>query len=57
MWDVPRLVALVAQGTLPVERVVTSEIDIHDAVKRGFEPLVAGGSGEVKVLIDVAGRR
>lgn len=54
VWDFPRLVALVSSGHLPVERVVTATVRLHDAVEQGFDLLTSGGNGQVKVLIEVA---
>lgn len=51
--DFPRIVALVAGGRLPVERVVSSVVPLEAAVTGGFDRLVTRGSGEVKVLIEV----
>jgi (R,R)-butanediol dehydrogenase/meso-butanediol dehydrogenase/diacetyl reductase len=52
--DFPRIVGLVATGRLPVERVISSVVPLEAAVSRGFERLVTRGTGEVKVLIEVA---
>jgi (R,R)-butanediol dehydrogenase/meso-butanediol dehydrogenase/diacetyl reductase len=52
--DFPRVVGLVASGRLPVERVVSSVVPLESAVTDGFERLITRGSGEVKVLIEVA---
>jgi len=52
--DFPRIVGLVASGRLPAERVISSVVPLESAVSGGFEPLVTRGSGEVKVLIEVA---
>jgi (R,R)-butanediol dehydrogenase/meso-butanediol dehydrogenase/diacetyl reductase len=51
--DFPRIVALVAGGRLPVERVISSAVPLESAVTGGFERLVTRGTGEVKVLIEV----
>jgi (R,R)-butanediol dehydrogenase/meso-butanediol dehydrogenase/diacetyl reductase len=51
--DFPRIVALVASGRLPVERVISSVVPLESAVPGGFERLVTRGTGEVKVLIEV----
>ena len=53
--DFPRIVGLVAAGRFPVERVISSVVPLADAVTRGFEQLITRGTGEVKVLIEVAG--
>jgi (R,R)-butanediol dehydrogenase/meso-butanediol dehydrogenase/diacetyl reductase len=52
--DFPRVAGLVASGRLPVERVVSSVIPLESAVADGFERLITRGTGEVKVLIEVA---
>lgn len=52
--DFPRIAGLVASGRFPVERVITSVAPLDAAVTRGFDQLLKRGSGEVKVLIEVA---
>ncbi|HET9894146.1 MAG TPA: alcohol dehydrogenase catalytic domain-containing protein [Streptosporangiaceae bacterium] len=52
--DFARVVGLVASGRLPVERVVSSVVPLDQAVTGGFDQLITRGSGEVKVLIEVA---
>jgi (R,R)-butanediol dehydrogenase / meso-butanediol dehydrogenase / diacetyl reductase len=47
----PRVSRLVAAGQLPVERVVSSEIDIQNIVEEGFERLVDPSGTESKVLV------
>ena len=49
MWQ--RVGQLVATGSLPVERVISSEIGIDDVVERGFEALVDPNGSESKVLV------
>ncbi|MGH3208137.1 MAG: alcohol dehydrogenase catalytic domain-containing protein [Trebonia sp.] len=53
--DFPRVAGLVAAGRFPVERVVSSVVPLESAVPQGFDQLITRGSGEVKVLIEVAG--
>ena len=53
--DFPRVAGLVAAGRFPVERVITSVVPLESAVTQGFDQLITRGSGEVKVLIEVAG--
>ena len=53
--DFPRVAGLVAAGRFPVERVISSVVPLEAAVTRGFDQLITRGSGEVKVLIEVAG--
>ena len=52
--DFPRVAALVAAGRFPVERVISSVVPLEAAVTQGFDALITRGSGEVKVLIEVA---
>jgi (R,R)-butanediol dehydrogenase/meso-butanediol dehydrogenase/diacetyl reductase len=52
--DFPRVAGLVASGRLPAERVISSVIPLESAVADGFERLITRGTGEVKVLIEVA---
>ena len=50
-WYMARVAGMVAAGTLPVERIVTSTIAPDDVVARGFEALVDPERGELKVLV------
>jgi (R,R)-butanediol dehydrogenase/meso-butanediol dehydrogenase/diacetyl reductase len=52
--DFPRIAGLVAGGRLPVERVISSVVPLESAVEGGFERLITRGTGEVKILIEVA---
>ncbi|MBV9451687.1 MAG: 2,3-butanediol dehydrogenase [Streptosporangiaceae bacterium] len=52
--DFPRVAGLIASGRLPAERVISSVVPLESAVVGGFERLITRGSGEVKVLIEVA---
>src|SRR5665213_699375 len=54
VFDFPRVIDLVATGRWPVDRVVSSVIGLDEVVDKGFESLIRRGSGEVKVLIEVA---
>jgi (R,R)-butanediol dehydrogenase/meso-butanediol dehydrogenase/diacetyl reductase len=54
VFDFPRVIELVATGRWPVDRVVSSVIALGDVVDKGFESLIRRGSGDVKVLIEVA---
>jgi (R,R)-butanediol dehydrogenase/meso-butanediol dehydrogenase/diacetyl reductase len=49
--DWPRLIALVAAGRYPVERVVTAQIPVADVVRRGFDALSDPAGNQVKVLV------
>jgi (R,R)-butanediol dehydrogenase/meso-butanediol dehydrogenase/diacetyl reductase len=50
-YDTPRILAQIAAGTLPVERIVTSRIGIHDLVPAGIERLADPGGDQVKILV------
>jgi (R,R)-butanediol dehydrogenase / meso-butanediol dehydrogenase / diacetyl reductase len=50
-YDTPRILAQIAAGTLPVERIVTSKIDIHDLVDAGIERLADPRGDQVKILV------
>jgi (R,R)-butanediol dehydrogenase/meso-butanediol dehydrogenase/diacetyl reductase len=52
--DFPRIAGLIATGRLPVERVISSVVPLESAASSGFERLIARGTGEVKILIEVA---
>ena len=52
--DFPRVAGLVASGRLPVERVISSVVPLESAPSDGFDRLITRGTGEVKVLIEVA---
>lgn len=48
----PQVIALINSGRMPVEKLVTSKIELDDIVDKGFEALVNSPS-EVKILIDI----
>jgi (R,R)-butanediol dehydrogenase/meso-butanediol dehydrogenase/diacetyl reductase len=50
-YDTPRILAQVAAGTLPVEQIVTSRIDLHDLVPAGIERLADPAGDQVKILV------
>src|SRR5262245_43678798 len=54
-WD--RTVALIGAGKYPVERVVTSRVPRDEIITGGFDALVDGGRGEVKILVEVDSSR
>ena len=54
IWDTPRILAQIAAGTLPVERVVTSRIGMHDIVRKGIQRLADPGGDQVKILVSAA---
>src|SRR6478752_5177941 len=51
VYDFDRIVAQIAAGDLPVERVITSNLPLDDAPD-AFERLASGAADEIKVLID-----
>jgi (R,R)-butanediol dehydrogenase / meso-butanediol dehydrogenase / diacetyl reductase len=53
--DLPRAVALVASGRIDPRPLVTSVVPLDHVVQDGFEPLAAGGRGQIKILVDVRG--
>src|SRR5262245_19221179 len=55
IWDTPRILAQIAAGKLPVERVVTSRIGMRDIVHQGIERLADPGGDQVKILVSAAG--
>jgi (R,R)-butanediol dehydrogenase/meso-butanediol dehydrogenase/diacetyl reductase len=57
IWDTPRILAQIAAGTLPVERVVTSRIGMRDVVRKGIQRLADPGGGQVKILVSAAGKQ
>lgn len=48
----PRIASLIASGTLPAERIVTSTICAEDVVPAGFETLIDPAGTELKILVD-----
>jgi (R,R)-butanediol dehydrogenase / meso-butanediol dehydrogenase / diacetyl reductase len=46
-----RLVALIASGKFPVEKIITGRVSLDDAVDKGFEALTARGNDHLKILI------
>jgi (R,R)-butanediol dehydrogenase/meso-butanediol dehydrogenase/diacetyl reductase len=57
VYDWPRIIALVASGRFPVERVLTEVIDVHDVVARGFDRLLDPDGDAQKLLVRVGGAR
>jgi (R,R)-butanediol dehydrogenase/meso-butanediol dehydrogenase/diacetyl reductase len=49
----PRVIALIASGMMPVERVVTGHVPLADGVRGGFDALASPETDHIKVLIDV----
>jgi (R,R)-butanediol dehydrogenase / meso-butanediol dehydrogenase / diacetyl reductase len=50
----PRLVAMIASGRFPVERIITGRVSLEDAVSDGFEALTRKDNDHLKILIKVA---
>jgi len=50
----PRMFAQVASGRFPVERIVTGEVAIADAVHAGFDALLDPAGTQVKILVRTA---
>ena len=51
IWDTPRILAQIAAGALPVERVITSRIAMHQIVRDGIERLADPAGDQVKILV------
>jgi len=51
VYDFDRIAAQIAAGNLPVERVVTSQVDL-DGAPDAFARLASGVADEIKVLVD-----
>jgi (R,R)-butanediol dehydrogenase/meso-butanediol dehydrogenase/diacetyl reductase len=49
----PRVINMIANGRLPVEKLVTSRIDAKDVVEKGFRPLLDPRGTEMKVMVAV----
>src|SRR5215510_16115790 len=56
IWDTSRILAQIAAGTLPVERVITSRIGMRDIVPKGIERLADPGGDQVKILVSATGQ-
>jgi (R,R)-butanediol dehydrogenase/meso-butanediol dehydrogenase/diacetyl reductase len=56
VFDFPRIVAQIASGALPVEKVVTRRTTLEQAVPEGFDPLVDPQGDQIKVLVSANGR-
>jgi (R,R)-butanediol dehydrogenase/meso-butanediol dehydrogenase/diacetyl reductase len=50
-YDTARILAQIAAGRLPVERIVTGRIGLHDVVTAGIEGLADPQGGQVKILV------
>jgi (R,R)-butanediol dehydrogenase/meso-butanediol dehydrogenase/diacetyl reductase len=51
VYDFDRIAAQIAAGDLPVERVITSSVEL-DAAPEAFAQLVSGTADEIKVLVE-----
>src|SRR5262245_54501066 len=51
IWDTPRILAQIAAGYLPVEKVITSRIAMHQIVPDGIERLADPEGDQVKILV------
>lgn len=50
-YETPRILAQVASGVLPVERIVTSRIGVGDVVSKGIDRLADPEGDQVKILV------
>jgi len=50
-YDTPRILRQIASGKLPVERIVTSKINVVDVVSRGIDGLADPMGNQVKILV------
>ena len=50
----PRVMAMIASGQFPVEKLVTSIIPLEDTMPRGFKRLLDPAGSELKVLLNVS---
>ena len=51
-YDTPRLLAQMATGRLPAERVITRRVGLADVVSEAILPLGDPGGDQIKVLVD-----
>jgi len=51
----PRLVAMIASGRFPVEKIITGRVSLQDAVSSGFDALTANDNDHLKILINMDG--
>ncbi|WP_448808484.1 2,3-butanediol dehydrogenase [Agromyces bauzanensis] len=49
--DHPAVIALIQEGTIDLEPLITSRIALDDVVEQGFERLIANNETEVKILV------
>jgi len=53
VYDWQRIAALIQSGAFPVERVITSEIELAATVPKGIEALIDPAGSELKILVSV----
>jgi (R,R)-butanediol dehydrogenase/meso-butanediol dehydrogenase/diacetyl reductase len=53
VYDWQRIAALIQSGAFPVERVITSTIDLEDTVPQGIEALIDPAGSQLKILVGV----
>lgn len=49
----PRIIRMVEAGMLPIEKIITAQIDAEDVVKKGFEELLDKTGKHLKILVSV----
>jgi (R,R)-butanediol dehydrogenase/meso-butanediol dehydrogenase/diacetyl reductase len=49
----PRVINLIQNGKLPVEKIITARIDADDVVEKGFRTLLDPGGKQMKILVRV----
>jgi len=47
----PRVISMVASGKLPVEKAITGNVKLDDAVEQGFNALTDANSAHIKILV------
>ena len=52
-YDWQRIAALIQSGAFPVERVITSKIELEDTVAEGIEALIDPAGDDLKILVSV----
>jgi (R,R)-butanediol dehydrogenase/meso-butanediol dehydrogenase/diacetyl reductase len=53
VFDWPRIIAMIASGRFPVEKVLSATIPLDDVVAKGFEVLIDPSSHAQKILVQV----
>ncbi|MDB5523062.1 MAG: Alcohol dehydrogenase, zinc-binding domain protein [Rhizobium sp.] len=49
----PRVIAMIASGRFPVEKIITGRVALDDAIKGGFDELGKPGGDHLKILIGI----